>query len=244
MIDSRRPALPRLAADEVHVWVADTRQPVDDADRALLSPDERDRVDRFRFDRDRSCFTVTRVVTRRLLAGYLGDLDPATLAFGYGEHGKPYLEEPPEPLFFNASHSGERTAIVVTRAGDVGVDVEWSDRDVEHEQLAERVFSARELATFRAQPIDLRRSVFFDGWTRKEAFIKATGEGMWRSLQTFDVELQPGASVRILAVDGDAGEASNWTLVTFDPAAGYVGAVAVRAREARLLRLDWPSLPI
>lgn len=239
MIASRA-VVPPLDDDDVHVWVTDTRGPLAGADHALLSADERDRADRFRVGRDRCCYRVTRAVTRRLLAGYLGAVDPADLLFGYGAHGKPYLERPPQPLFFNASHSGERAAIAITRAGDVGVDVERLDRVVDHDGLAARVFSARELATLRAQPEALHRAAFFDGWTRKEAFIKATGDGLWRSLQTVDVELTPGAPVRVVAVDGSAEEAACWTLAAFDPAPGYVGAIAVRAPGVRVLRMDWP----
>lgn len=238
MIASPR-ALPRIDDDEVHVWVAETGGPMDSAGIAQLSADEHDRADRYRFDRDRRCFMFTRIVTRRLLAGYLGETDPAALVIGYGERGKPHLERPPRALFFNASHSGEHAAIAITRAGDVGIDIESVDRDVEADQLAARVFSARELAAFEAQPEPTRRAVFFDGWTRKEAFIKATGEGMWRSLQSVDVEIGPGAPVRVLAVDGDEREAACWTLAAFDPAPGYIGAIAVRARAVRVQRLDW-----
>lgn len=236
-------SLPALADDAVHVWVADASGPVEHSDHAVLSADERERARRFRFDRDRRCFTHTRSLARYLVAGYLGDVDPAAIVFGCGERGKPGLDGPDRSraLFFNWSHSGERAAIAITRAGMVGVDIEWVGRAVEHELLAPRVFSSRELAIFRAQTDALRRTAFFNGWTRKEAFIKATGEGMWQSLRDFDVELAPRAPVRVLAVEGSAAEAARWTLLAFEPAPNYLGAVAVRAPGIRMQHFDWPG---
>lgn len=227
--------VPRLGAGEVHVWRAgvaglELLRELED----VLSQDERARARRFHFPHDAARYVTGRSIARQLIAAYL-DVDPAAIAFVPGAHGKPLLPEH-HALHVNWSHAGDLVAVAIADA-EVGVDVERTERIEDLDAVAERVFSTRELEEYRALEGDARRVAFFNGWTRKEAFIKATGEGMSRPLKEFAVTLAPG-TVRLETLRDD--DPARWSLHAFAPAAGYAGAVAVRVPSARLHVLDWP----
>ena len=223
------PAPPRLLleADTVHVWCAPLDPPAGAVRgyAALLAPDERARAERFRFEQHRRQYTVARGVLRSLLGRYLG-ADPRALAFRYASHGKPELDGGGGALRFNVSHSGELALYAVARGREVGVDVEHVHPLDDAEEIAERFFSAAERAAFRALPPEAKEVAFFDCWTRKEAYIKAIGEGLSFPLHAFDVSLAPGEPARLLgAVDRE--QAARWTLRELDPAPGYRAALVV-----------------
>jgi 4'-phosphopantetheinyl transferase len=231
----RPPAAPdRPATGEVHLWtiLLDPPPARVAAARRRLADDERARADRFRFDRHRRRFTVGRAALRELLAGYLG-FAPEAVRFAYGEKGKPSLDRPTEgsrgALHFNLSNSHELALAAVAVGVEVGVDVEWLRPMPDGLRIAERYFSAAERAALAALPEDERDAAFFNGWTRKEAYLKAIGDGLTVPLDRFDVTLAPGAPTRILALAGDAAAAARWSLLPLRPAAGYVGALALPA---------------
>jgi 4'-phosphopantetheinyl transferase len=228
--------VPALPAHEVHVWAL----PVDAFERehGLLSPEEQTRAARFRFDADRALYIAGRAGARRLISAYAG-LDAAALRFASGEHGKPALDGSVLPLHFNWSHSGELALFAISPAAQVGVDIERTARFADIDAIAERVFSERELLDYRAQEGEARRIAFFNGWTRKEAFIKATGEGMARALKGFDVALLPSDLVCLRAIEGNTDAAACWSLHAFEPRAGYAAAVAVAAAGVALRVLEW-----
>ena len=181
---------------------------------------------------------VAHATLRHILAGYLG-VAPADLVFVTSGHGKPSLT--PSALRFNLSHSHGIGLCAVTLGREVGVDVEGIRPLDDLEDLAERVFSARERAALHSLAGTERVSGFFTAWARKEAFIKALGEGLSHPLDRFDVTLTPGAPARVERVDGDALAAARWSLfpVTIDP--GYAAAVAVEARGLTLVQRRWPE---
>jgi 4'-phosphopantetheinyl transferase len=224
------PRLLRLADDVVHVWAAPLDPPADAVRRhaALLAPDESARAERFRFERDRRRFTVARGVLRTLLGRYLGT-DPRVVAFRYETHGKPVLDGEPAAhgIRFNVSHSGEMALYALARGREVGVDVEEVRRMEDGLGIAERFFSPAEVAAFRSLPAEIRDDAFFNCWTRKEAYIKAVGEGLSFPLHVFDVSLAPGEPARLLA-SRDPRQAERWSLRGLpDPAPGYRAAVVV-----------------
>lgn len=231
--------VPVLQAGEVHVWTLPSSRFLQEL--AVLSPEERERAGRYHFDSDRSLYIAGRAGARHLIAAYAGNVDPASLRFVAGEHGKPALEHAPDPLDFNWSHSGELAIFAITRAGQVGVDVERTARFADIDAIAERVFSERELATYRLHEGDERRIAFFNGWTRKEAFIKATGEGLTRALKGFDVAISPAETVCLQAIDGSAEAAACWSLHAFEPQPGYAAAVAVGAADVTLRVMTWST---
>ncbi len=233
--------MPALDAGEVHVWTlaVETLAARFGPEPAVLAEEERLCAARFRFEADRARYVVGRAAARHLIAAYGGARDPAALRFRAGAHGKPDLDPPRPDLRFNWSHSGDLAIFAVTADADVGVDVERTQRFNDLEAIAERVFSARELAEFRGQTGEARRIAFFNGWTRKEAFIKATGEGLSRSLAGFDVVLEPGAAVALRSIGGSSDEAATWSMLAFEPQPGYAAAVAVAAPAISLRLLDW-----
>lgn len=189
---------------------------------AVLSEDERARADRFAFDRDRRRFIVARARLRHLLAARL-DTTPETIRFSYGARGKPSLRG--SEWRFNVSHCGDLAVFAFCRHREVGVDVE-SVRPLEDaDAIAARFFSPRENAEYRSLQPAHRPRGFFNCWTRKEAFIKATGDGLAHPLDAFDVTLTPDAPARILRVGDRPGTACGWSLECFVPAPGYVAAV-------------------
>jgi len=220
----------------VHVWLAalpDFRSRVPEI-AASLSSDELQRATRFRFASHRERFQLTRGLLRILLGKYL-DRDARELEFTYGPHGKPALQTPGgDPLFhFNASHSGDFAAFAVTRVASVGVDIEELRPNTECEQIARKHFIDAELDELLALPPDERVRGFFNCWTRKEAFLKARGDGVFGGLSTFQVSLS-ARYARLVAVNGDASQAAQWTMHELPEFSIYVGAVAIRAPNLRL----------
>jgi 4'-phosphopantetheinyl transferase len=209
--------------------------------RRHLADDEVARAARFRFEPDRERFTIARGVLREVLAAHL-DVPPAGLAFRTGAHGKPALAGPAagDWLRFNVSHSGDIVLVALARARAVGVDVERVRADIADVELARRFFSAREQAALAGLPEDGRRALFFRIWTCKEAFVKATGDGVSRPLRDFDVVDDAGDVA--LRTDVAPPEARRFTLAALPAPAGYAAAVAVEVdptAPVRVVPLAW-----
>lgn len=224
-------ALP-LSADEVHVWRGRLVLRPGTAERIaqVLSPDELERARRFHFARDRERYISGRAQLRQLLGRYL-DADPSQLVFAYGPYGKPILPE--SGIHFNLSHSGEIALAAVTRAGEIGVDLELADEDFARERIAEHFFSPGEVAALRALADELQPRAFLTCWTRKEAFIKARGDGLSLALDSFDVSLAPGQPAAILRTAWSKSDPTEWSLSDLsDVDAGYIAALAVRSSTA------------
>lgn len=219
-----------LGKRDVHVWATelDAGPAVVDSYLRLLSPDEIARARRFRFDRDRDRYVVGRGWLRALLASYLG-VEPSSLRFSYSRYGKPDLLQPSRPLSFNLSHSGGFAVGAVCPGAEIGVDVELLQPEPARERVPEHFFSPDEVRTLRSLPEAQQSEAFFRCWTRKEAFIKARGDGMSLALDSFDVTLRAEDSPRLLRTAWDAGEAACWTLHDVsDSFPGYVASLAVR----------------
>ena len=229
-----------LDPDEVHVWAADLDHLPEASLRGALSADERDRAGRFHFERDRRRFVVARGLLRLLLGRYL-DVDPAALAFGYGPRGKPFLDGFEEPRF-NLSHSGGLALLAFASGRDVGVDIEQERPLPGSEDIALHYFSAWEAAELRRLRADEREAAFFRCWTRKEAFIKATGDGLSQPLDAFDVTLAPGEPARLLRVLGEHEAARRFWLEDLRPAPDFAGALAVDGEVKHVVRRTWEQL--
>jgi len=233
-----------LGKDEVHVWRAALDAKASDVQRLqqVLSEDEQARAGRFYFQKDREHFIVARGLLRAILGRYL-KLDPSQLQFRYTPHGKPFLdiETDRDELRFNVSHSHGIALYAITLKKELGVDVEWIRPDFANEQIAEHFFSHREIAALRALPASKQTEAFFNCWTRKEAYIKARGEGLSLSLDQFNVSLSPGEPARLVSTDGDAHEALRWSLQSLFPGSGYVAALAVAGHGWRLKCWQWPD---
>lgn len=195
----------------------------------LLSKPERERAAKLRFARDRRRFTVARARLRQLLSARVGR-SPRSIELAYGANGKPELGPSCGDcgVRFNVSHSQELAAFVFS-GRSIGIDIECVRPIDGIDDMAERFFTPRERNSYRALDTGERLAGFFNWWTRKEAFVKATGSGLSRSLADFDVTLAPSEPARILRVGDTTGEACGWMLRDFSPAPGFVGAVAWQA---------------
>lgn len=226
--------LPELGTEETHLWSADLRAPPDQISYlgGLLASDEQRRAARYHFDRHRRRFIVGQGVLRVLLSRYSSQ-PPNRLRFEYGPRGKPSLVDNPD-LHFNVSHSHERAVVAVARKGRLGVDIERLRELADADDIARRFFSRLEAANYLSVPGEQRQRAFFNCWTRKEAFVKALGEGLFLSLDRFDVSLAPDEPVRILAIDGDDRRARDWSLTELKLADDFAGAMAT----------EWSPSPI
>ena len=233
-----------LPRDAVHVWRAGTEVP---ASRLallydLLAPDERARADRFHFEKDRRRFTVARGVLRTILGRYLA-VEPAAIAFRYGVHGKPALAGTGDPrgVRFNVSHSHRLALYAFGFDRKVGVDVEYMRPNVDIAGLARRSFSPAEARALAALPATQQREAFFDCWTRKEAYVKARGEGISLGLDRFDVTLGPGQPPALLRLEGNPAEVSRWSMRALDAGEGYKAALVVEGKGWHLGCWDYPD---
>jgi 4'-phosphopantetheinyl transferase len=217
-----------MTSDEVEVVVAALDAGCDAlrAFQPLLAGDERQRAERFAFERDRRRFIVARARLRQLLGERLG-VEPESVELTCGPYGKPSLApRPGEPdLRFNLSHCGDVAAYAFTAGREVGIDIEAVRALPDADALAERFFSRRENEAYRALDERERPLGFFNCWTRKEAFVKAIGDGLHHRLDSFDVSLAPAQPARILHVGATEGRDCGWALRSFSPAPGLVGAI-------------------
>ena len=229
-------------SDEVHVWRAGLDQLSSKTHdyRLTLAADEQARADRFYFQKDRDHFIVARGVLRAILGRYLNKT-PRSLVFDYNSHGKPALVSPPESdqIRFNVSHSDGVALYAITRGRELGIDVERIRSDVQVAEIAERFFSRREIAVLRALPTDSQRHAFFLGWTRKEAYLKARGDGLSIALDQFDVSLTPGEPAALLSTRPDSSEAPRWSLHDLVVSPDFAAALAVEGQSCALSFWQW-----
>lgn len=176
-----------IADKEIHLWTVQLDDPALNAEefRPLLSADECKKADRYHFEKDRRCYTLTRGIQRQLIGRYLNRA-PESIVFEYNSHGKPLL--PGRELAFNATHSGDKALLVFSTDGNIGIDLERIRPDFDFSRIQHRYFSADQVAEISASPDP--RTTFFQLWTLKEAFIKAIGSGIFYDLNAFDVPLE------------------------------------------------------
>jgi 4'-phosphopantetheinyl transferase len=235
------PGAVALVDDEVHIWRLTLDPPGETLARfePTLNDDELRRADRFRTETLRRRFVAGRGSLRVVLSAYL-NCPAGEIRFAYGNHGKPRLmEEDAGSLRFNLAHTHELAVCAVTLGREIGVDVEQIRPLENAEKIIHRFFSAREQAEFLDFADSERLAAFYRGWSRKEAFLKATGTGLSTQLDSFDVTLGQVAS--LLRVGDDPTEAPRWILRDLDAGPGYASAVAARC-ERFVLKL-WDGLP-
>jgi 4'-phosphopantetheinyl transferase len=232
-----------LAADEVQVWRATLDQPQEQYSELMgvLSHEERARAGRYHFEADRKRSVLGRGLARILLGRCLGE-PPERLAFEYNEFGKPQLADAGKPsVEFNLSHSGELVLIALARGRIVGVDVEHVRPDMASGEIAARFFSPNECRVLAALPAEERCAAFFSCWTRKEAYLKARGDGLSLPLNTFDVAFAPGEEPRVIETRHDPAEAGRWQLRALHPGYGCKAALAAEGDGWQVKCWNWTA---
>lgn len=226
----------------VHVWSLSVASFLDQVPvlEPLLSTSERARAFRLRIDAARDAFVVRRGLLRVILGRYL-DRAPDELDFQYGDYGKPWVSHRngDASLTFNLSVSHGLVLYAVTRDREIGVDVERVRGGLPHVGLANRFFAAAEREELRRLPADAVIRGFFNGWTRKEAYVKAIGTGLVTRLDSFAVSLTPGAPARLDAPAPAGG--GRWTITSLDEFAGYAAALVVAGDCERIVHRAWPT---
>lgn len=223
----------QLPPHEVHVWRAslDVSAETRACLYATLTPDERARGTGFRFERDRQRFIVARGTLRALLGRYL-QTEPGQIRFVHNAFGKPGLgPEFAVRLKFNLSHSAS-VALIAFATADVGVDLEYIRAHPDYADVARHFFSPAEIDNLRALPSHLHAEAFFSCWTKKEAYLKARGEGLALPLNGFSVPLTADPAQAPVDVHG-------WSLHTLRPAPGFAGALAIEGAGWRLREWQW-----
>jgi 4'-phosphopantetheinyl transferase len=195
--------------------------------RSVISRAERIKTDRYVFPKDRHNCLVTRALLRFALSICTGAA-PETFEFLENPYGKPHIKPNlvTEPVRFNLSHSSGMTACALTKAGEIGVDIENSCRKIELD-LADRYFAKFESAYLRQCPAEQQQAVFFDFWTLKESYIKAVGKGLSIDLDRFGFELDP--QPRIIFDESMEGDPDHWKFFRFSPVGHYKAAIAIHS---------------
>jgi medium-chain acyl-[acyl-carrier-protein] hydrolase len=227
---------------EVHVWTIRFDENVEKVCRLSrsLASDERDRAERFHFQRDRERFIVGRSALRSLLGTYL-NRQPSDIPLWYNSQGKPFLHRlPSDPdLQFNVAHSGELALVALALARPLGIDVERLRSNIDWQDLCARYFSKSESAELQSLPEAERPRAFFAAWTRKEAYLKAHGVGLSLPLDQFSVSLNPREPARLRSTEHDPDQRDRWELHAFEPHDGYVAALAIAGRGLRIEHRNW-----
>lgn len=234
---------PTLKPGEIHVWQASLEATPEEVQkmRSLLSPDECERADRFRFEEHRSRFILGRGILRLLLSQY-STIAAHQIRFDYQARGKPLLANRSD-IQFNLAHS-ENLAIYAfgldrgSIALSIGIDVEFFRPLTEAMNLARRFFTPEE-ATYLANLTPQRQTeAFFRIWTCKEAYLKATGEGI-SGLQT--IQVNPEEFSQVVAIAGDALGVTRWLLYSLRWSDRCIAALAVPAGSWKLCYWQWET---
>jgi 4'-phosphopantetheinyl transferase len=227
----------QLSDREVHLWLVNLDLLFSKIAQLkdVLSPDEKIRAERFYFEKHRNRFIVGRSALRIILAQYL-DMEAKNIKFSYGDRGKPFLEDKQQiqKLQFNISHSENLALLGLTRERAIGVDIEHLRPIDDVQKIARRFFSAQESAIVDSLTDSKKIRAFFRGWTAKEAYLKATGDGISEALDRVEVSLSPDETLRFLRLDGDTEAAARWRLHSFTPADDYVATIAIEGSDSKL----------
>lgn len=238
------PTAPACEPSEVHLWqirLAASPEEIETL-RGLLDEAERNRATRFRLDDVRRRYEAGHGRLRTVLARYL-NLAPDAIMFHTGEHGKPFLDSAQNPggLQFSFSHSGEVALLGVAAGRSIGVDVEAYRDAIDYALIARRQFAAKEADQLDGLPADEREAAFYTCWTRKEAYVKARGEGLATGLDRFEVAFLPGDAPRIVwSVEGPD-ECTRWDVIPVDLGPRAAAACVVEGPIERARCWSYPD---
>jgi 4'-phosphopantetheinyl transferase len=234
----------KIDEDDIHIWLISFNiiQEQTIFFKKLLSQDELSRAGRFHFEIGAKKYISGRGMLRLLLANYLSVL-PASISFIYNAFGKPELEKNKNSMLlnFNLSHAGSYLIIGLSNIVNIGIDIEIFEQKTDLIDIAKKFFSDNEYIRINSLPEEKQVEAFYSCWTRKEAFIKAVGEGLSFPLKSFDVDTDLGEGEKSIIINKvNEIESYNWSLLSLKPATNYVGALAVnkKMKSVKALMLD------
>jgi len=230
-----------LQNHEVHLWLVSYRELyLQSADMAeIISGVEKRRSERYRFLKDQQNYIFRHGVLRILIARYMS-IEPGDVRFRVGDYGKPHLDgmNKEHSFEFNISHSGDMLLLGFARGHRIGVDIEFNKPIEDMDAIIKTNFSHNEKLEFDSLPADKRLEAFYRGWTQKEAFVKALGDGLSRDLDQFDVSMTPGEPAALKRTAWDGVEATRWTLETIQTVSGYSASVAMEGTGLKFIRRE------
>jgi 4'-phosphopantetheinyl transferase len=236
------PSCFKLTVGEVHIWSVylDQSDPIIAALTRILSDEEKKRAVRFLFPIDRKRFIVCRGILKMILGHYL-KIDPNQLYFAYSSNGKPLISNSinSQNLRFNLSHSDSLALYAFTLCHEIGIDVEKIIRTPEMDQVAKRYFSENEYCIYRFLHGKKKKEMFYKYWTRKEAFIKAIGDGLTLPLESLDVSNVSDETGKISMFEVVSQNVSQWYIHDLDINSGYEAAFAKEKQCSKLMSFQW-----
>lgn len=230
-----------ICLNQVHVWRACIDLPEVEMQKLLqiLSADEVEKANLFHFEKDKNRFIAARGILREIIAGYSG-ISPHILRFKYTPKGKPELatNTDADALKFNLSHSGSFALYAFSLHQNIGIDIECIRHEVAAQQIAQKFFSKNEIRLLENIDKNKFHEVFFQYWTRKEALLKANGEGISFPMEQVDVSLIDGSGLSMVTLPGDGKENINLHAQDLFPGAGYAAALAVENGRSEICFLQ------
>lgn len=230
---------PPLNSQEVHVWFVQLDSSNIDINYlfSLLTIEERNRALRFHFVKDKNNFIVARGLLRILLSEYLNK-DPQAIEFHYNQYGKPFLNDNLN-LQFNLSHCHNVALFTFVQYYEIGIDIESNTRQIEIDEIAQRFFSEGEYQLLKSLEGDNKRKAFFNGWARKEAFLKALGQGLSYSLAKVEFTLLPEQPAKFLAIHDNEQDINDWSVHELNPVQDYAAALVVKGKLQSIKTWQW-----
>jgi len=225
-----------LNQNEVHIWLVDLSDfaNTESALLKLLSTDEHQRAERYQFETDRLDYILRRGAMRLLLGSYLA-VQPAKLEFIYNNYGKPALDVEAAPIYFNASSSNHIELLAITNV-NIGVDIELVDIEFPYLEIAKRYFSTDEVREILNLQPDLQATAFFNCWTKKEAYIKAIGDGMSHPLPELAISSDEHGQFSVNAISN---ETTGWCISSFIPQLNYIASIAYEGEPKSVSYFRW-----
>ncbi len=225
--------------NNAHVWILNVKSEIANLRvfNEVLCQDEKTKADKFRFEKDKNTSIIARGALRMLLGKYL-NTTPKSISFKYGEFGKPELTNN-QNLKFNVSHSKDLIVIGFVNYKAIGIDVEYIKRDFDVIDIVDNYFSKKEIVAICNIPKKLQTEVFFRGWTRKEAFIKANAKGLSFPLDSFSVSIDSDEKAELYETIWNSHEKNNWKIIPFKTLPEYKAAVVLSQKIDTIKFLDF-----
>ena len=231
-----------LDQNAIHIWTIELSD-VSEQDQTfnnLLSRSEIERAGKYRFEKDRQIFIAGRTILRKLLGSYI-NTDPERIVLEFGPYGKPSLCND-KHLYFNLTNSADLIMIAFTFMAEIGIDVEFEKKGIDLLSIAENVFSEKEISqlkeTKNVNPLEL----FYRYWTRKEAFIKATGFGLSMPLDLKKISvINPKVDMEETHLESTAFGRFEWNILSIETPQNYQAALVTPAHTERVKFFNWPA---